>query len=223
LSTYAGESFVFEQNTLGKRRKSRPARARQRRAGTPLLGAIVRQAAPTDVIGNYRRRELSVKILLLAMSLTALTVITHSIGTSVAIAHCRGWQSAVARPWMRIVGTMAYLVVFLLIVHLAEAALWAGALLWWETLPDFFTALYFSLTSYSTVGYGDVLLPKSARLLGPIESVLGVLMLGWSTAVIVAVVQKIFRETTTIGQSTAATSDSSSDVRLNKTQERPDP
>lgn len=137
-----------------------------------------------------------VTILFLSMSLTVLTVMLHSISTYVAIANCRCWQSATAsRPWIRVVGTMASLVIFLLIVHLAEAALWAAALFRWGALPDYSTALYYSLTSYSTVGYGDVLPLESVRLLGPIESVVGVLMLGWSTAVIVAVVQRIFRET----------------------------
>jgi hypothetical protein len=108
---------------------------------------------------------------------------------------------------------MAYLVILLLITHLIEAALWAVALFWWAAIPDFATALYYSLTSYSTVGYGDVLLPESFRLLGPIESVVGVLMMGWSTAIIVAVVQRFLRETRWTGQSPAARSESSSDVR----------
>jgi hypothetical protein len=148
----------------------------------------------------------------------------HSISTYVAITHCRAWQNVpVTRLGMRVVGTMAYLVTFLLIVHLAEAALWAAALFWWDALPNFSTALYYSLTSYSTVGYGDVILRESARLLGPIESVVGVLMLGWSTAVIVAVVQRMFRETTRIGQSPATRSDSSIDVPANKSQEPTSP
>jgi voltage-gated potassium channel len=165
-----------------------------------------------------------VKILLLAMSLTVLTVMMHSVGTYGAIAHARKWQTAsIPRPWVRVVGTMGGLVMFLLIVHLVEAAIWAAALFWWEAIPDFSTALYYSLTSYSTVGYGDVLLPESARLLGPIESVLGVMMLGWSTAVIVAVVQKVFRETTPGGQVPPAAKDSSTDDSVNRSQESAGP
>ena len=160
------------------------------------------------------------KILLLAMSLTVLTVMLHSISTAVAIAQCRGREGVrLSRPWLHAVGTMAYLVILLLMAHLTAAALWAAALFWWVALPDFATAFYFSLTSYSTVGYGDVLLPDPVRILGPIESVLGVLMLGWSTAVIVAVVQRVFRESTSFGPSPGARSDSSRDATSNRTQE----
>lgn len=135
------------------------------------------------------------RFLLFAVLLTALTVALHCAGTYAAMAHgvvlrrmLLGW------PWLRIVGTQAYVVALLLTVHLCEAAIWAVAFCWIEALPDFPTAMYFSLTSYSTVGYGDLVLPEQWRLLGPIESVVGVLMLGWSTAVIVALLQHVFRE-----------------------------
>jgi hypothetical protein len=136
-----------------------------------------------------------VKTLLLAVILTILTVILHSMVTYVTIVTCRDWhRKSASPPWLHITGMMGGLVIVLLGLHFAEAAIWAAAMLWWDAMPDYSTALYYSLTSYSTVGYGDVLLPDSARLLGPIESVLGVMMMGWSTAVIVAVVQREFRE-----------------------------
>jgi hypothetical protein len=53
------------------------------------------------------------------------------------------------------------------------------------------TAAYFSLTSYTTVGYGDIPLPW--RLLGPLEAAVGVLMLGWSTGMLVAAIGIIYR------------------------------
>jgi voltage-gated potassium channel len=90
------------------------------------------------------------------------------------------------------VWTLTRLVSLLLAFHLVEMALWATAFAVGGLLPDFETSLYFSLKSYTTVGYGDVLLPTSWRLLGPIEAAVGVLMLGWSTSIIVAAVQRIY-------------------------------
>lgn len=141
------------------------------------------------------------KFLLLAVLLTALTVAMHCVGTYAAMTHGAVLQrTKLARRWLRVVATQAYVVALLLIVHLCEAAVWAAAYCWLDALPDFSTALYYSLSSYSTVGYGDVVLPQAWRLLGPIESVVGVLMLGWSTAVIVALLQNVFRENARSGK-----------------------
>jgi len=57
-------------------------------------------------------------------------------------------------------------------------------------------ALYFSLVTYSTLGYGDVILSDSHRLLGAFEAANGVIMLGWSTAIVVAALQKIYLKST---------------------------
>jgi hypothetical protein len=71
-------------------------------------------------------------------------------------------------------------------------AMWAAAFAAAGVLPDFETSLYYSLMSYTTVGYGDVLPATSWRLLGPIEAAVGILMLGWSTGIIVAAVTRIY-------------------------------
>jgi hypothetical protein len=82
----------------------------------------------------------------------------------------------------------------LLLLHLAEAVVWALFFVLVGALPDLETAAYFSLTSYTTVGYGDVVLPEPWRLLGPLEAAVGILMLGWSTGVLVAVIGMIYRQ-----------------------------
>jgi hypothetical protein len=87
---------------------------------------------------------------------------------------------------------MAQLVSTLLLLHLAEAVVWALFFVLVGALPDLETAAYFSLTSYTTVGYGDVVLPEPWRLLGPLEAAVGVLMLGWSTGILVAVIGMIY-------------------------------
>jgi len=126
--------------------------------------------------------------------LTSATVVIHAVGTVyVAIPAARVWTgrlSASDRP--RPVWTLIRLVSVLLILHLVESAVWAVAFTIAHVLPDFETSLYYSLKSYTTVGYGDVLPPASWRLLGPIEAAVGVLMLGWSTAIIVAAVRHLF-------------------------------
>src|SRR5690242_15019373 len=59
----------------------------------------------------------------------------------------------------------------IMVLHITEAILWAVFYYSRSLFHDFETAVYFSLTSYTTIGYGDVLLPQRWRLLGPIEAV----------------------------------------------------
>ena len=66
--------------------------------------------------------------------------------------------------------------------------------------PSWEIAFYFSASSYSTVGYGDVVLPSAWRLLGPLESVTGVLMCGISVSVLFALVTRLLdRDIRTLG------------------------
>jgi hypothetical protein len=57
-------------------------------------------------------------------------------------------------------------------------------------MPDLTAALYFSAVTYTTTGYGDLVLAPEWRLVGAIEALTGILMCGWSTAFFVAVVSR---------------------------------
>ncbi len=58
-------------------------------------------------------------------------------------------------------------------------------------LGSFEGALYFSTSTYTTIGYGDVVLPRGWRVFGAIEGANGIILLGWSTAFFVSVVGRI--------------------------------
>lgn len=72
----------------------------------------------------------------------------------------------------------------LLLLHLLQILVWASCYHWNGCFPDFATSFYYSATSYSTVGYGDVNPPANWRIVGAIEAVTGILMFGWSTGVL---------------------------------------
>jgi hypothetical protein len=80
-----------------------------------------------------------------------------------------------------------------ILLHVTEAYIWAAFYFGYDLFPDFETSLYFSMKSYSTVGYGDVLLSHDWRLLGTIEGIAGVLLCGLSAAFLFAIVSAIFR------------------------------
>lgn len=99
---------------------------------------------------------------------------------------------------------LLFLFSLLLLLHLTETTGWALFFYKRGLFTDFETSLYFSLGSYTTVGYGDVLLPQRWRLLAGIEAITGVLLCGVSTAFIFAVmngvVQKRMRMLTGSGE-----------------------
>ncbi len=76
-------------------------------------------------------------------------------------------------------------------LHILEILLWT-VFYRWRCLGTWESAFYFSATSYSTVGYGDVVLQPVWRILGPVESVAGVLMCGVSASFLFAVVTRLF-------------------------------
>ncbi len=63
-----------------------------------------------------------------------------------------------------------------------QIAVWALVFWWQKCLPDAESSFYFAGVTYTTVGYGDLLLPKEWQLLGPLEGLTGILMCGLSTA-----------------------------------------
>jgi voltage-gated potassium channel len=137
-------------------------------------------------------------VLLLAVTfgLTSATVILHALGTLGTIGHlARIWrQKREHRKRLASEIQLVRTVSVLLLLHFLEAGIWAGLYRLLGLLPDMETAVYFSLTSYTTLGYGDVVLPSPWRLLGPIEAAVGILMFGWSTAIIVAVTTQVYRD-----------------------------
>jgi hypothetical protein len=77
--------------------------------------------------------------------------------------------------------------VAVIMLHGIVILLWASCYRW-LCLPSWESAFYFSASSYATVGYGDVVLPSKWRLLGPLESMVGMLMSGVSIGLLFAAV-----------------------------------
>jgi hypothetical protein len=75
-------------------------------------------------------------------------------------------------------------------LHLSHIVLWT-TFYHWQCLPSWETAFYFSTSSYTTVGYGDVVLSQRWRTLGPVESVVGVLMTGLSVSVLFSIMTRL--------------------------------
>jgi len=80
-----------------------------------------------------------------------------------------------------------------LLAHLAEVGLWAVVFMMCGEFHELGTAYYHSAVNYTTLGYGDVVMSPSWRLLGPLEAANGGLMFGVSTAMIFTVTQRLIQ------------------------------
>jgi hypothetical protein len=130
--------------------------------------------------------------LIAASSLLAVTVIVHSVGMMSVfgwVVRSRLKDSASFWPATWLVIRIAY---SLVAIHLVEIAVWA--IYYWrqECLPDIESSFYFSGVTYTTVGYGDLVLSNHWRLLGPVEGLTGILMCGLSTGFFFAIVSRLF-------------------------------
>jgi hypothetical protein len=75
--------------------------------------------------------------------------------------------------------------------HVAEIALWTIAFLLCGAMTSFESAFYFSAVNYTSLGYGDIVLSQQWRLLGPLEALNGLLLVGVSTAVMFTVLSRL--------------------------------
>jgi Ion channel len=81
---------------------------------------------------------------------------------------------------------------WVLLLHLVEISVWAAMFVWNGAMPDAASAIYFSAVTYTTVGYGDLVLPPPWRLDAGIEALTGILMCGWSTGFFFATVSRLY-------------------------------
>jgi hypothetical protein len=80
---------------------------------------------------------------------------------------------------------------WIVLLHVLEITVWAGVYDLAGAMRDVQSALYFSAVTYTTTGYGDLVLPPDWRLVGAVEALTGILMCGWSTGFFFAVVTRV--------------------------------
>ena len=87
---------------------------------------------------------------------------------------------------------VAFIVLIMFLTTLVESSIWAFVYNWVDAIPDFKSSLYFSIVTFTTLGYGDIILNQSWRLLSSLEAALGIIIFGWTTAIVISVVQKLY-------------------------------
>lgn len=98
-------------------------------------------------------------------------------------------ELATTRQSFRLIAVMITTVTVLMIAHLAEVLVWSLIYAAVSAAPEGTDLIYFAFVNYTTLGYGDVTPVERWHLLGPMTAMNGVLLFGWSTAVIFEVLR----------------------------------
>jgi voltage-gated potassium channel Kch len=131
-----------------------------------------------------------IRQLLIAWVLLASNVVIHAYGVTSAIRWLQRQVIASERlwPWSRLFIRLA---AWIILLHISEVTVWAAVYTAIGAMPGLQEALYFSAVTYTTTGYGDLVLPQDFRLVGAVEALTGILMCGWSTGFFFAIVSRM--------------------------------
>jgi hypothetical protein len=134
-------------------------------------------------------------VLILGLSLCLLLVTTamHAGGMLIAMRLVAAQTGREPRGLHRSrTYKVSVIVILMFMVSLAEVLVWAGTYVAVNAIEGIERAVYFSMVTYTTLGYGDIVLDENWRLLASFEAANGIIMFGWSTAIIMAIVRRVY-------------------------------
>jgi hypothetical protein len=130
--------------------------------------------------------------LLVSIAISVCNIAIHAIVMAGVLRAARivGERATTSRQSLRLIAVMTATVAVLMAAHIAEVIVWSLAYAMVDAAPSGTDLVYFAFVNYTTLGYGDVVPVQRWHLLGPMTAMNGVLLFGWSTAVIFAILQK---------------------------------
>lgn len=142
---------------------------------------------------------LGLKIIATGLSMMVVTVVIHALFMvgGAKMARWRRSHLGKAKTEAMKATFLSGLTVWLFLAIVLEVWLWALLYLYHplvSTLQDLETAFYFSMVTFTTLGYGDVVLTGQWRILASIQAANGVIIFGWTTALIFYFIQHIYKD-----------------------------
>jgi hypothetical protein len=138
--------------------------------------------------------------LLIGAGVSICNIVIHALVMTavVRVAH-RAAARETARPAALLISVMVATVSVLMMAHVSEVIVWALVYAVVDATPSGTDLVYFAFVNYTTLGYGDVTPVARWRLLGPMTAMNGVLLFGWSTAVIFEVLRRTMTQDRRVG------------------------
>jgi Ion channel len=130
--------------------------------------------------------------LLFGAAVSACNIVIHALVMTavIRVAHGVAASRYSRHPAALLISVMVATVLVLMAAHTVEVMVWSLAYALVDAAPAGADLVYFAFVNYTTLGYGDVTPVERWRLLGPMTAMNGVLLFGWSTAVIFEVLLK---------------------------------
>lgn len=130
---------------------------------------------------------------LVSFILIMLTIVVHSLATRYVIYITKKRTDKKKKHYFLTKGYILSIVVLtMFFASLVESSLWAFSYVMGGAIEKPGDALYFSIVTFTTLGYGDITLEEPWRLLGSFEAAIGIIIFGWSTAIVTAAVQRLY-------------------------------
>lgn len=133
------------------------------------------------------KQVLTGSFLIIICSLTHLGATTISINI---IKKIQSWSHK--RRKIHLLIWLDVIVLLLILTSLLEATIWAGFYFGLDAIDQFEKALYFSIVTFTTLGYGDIVMNTNWRILASLEAASGIIFFGWSTAIVMGAIQNIY-------------------------------
>lgn len=136
--------------------------------------------------------------IIIGLIVIGITVTIQGYGTHFWLQHIeKNYKSLSASTFdKKSVGLLIYTAFFLLLLHFIQSGIWAFTFYLLPGITEFETiekAIYFSLVTFTTLGYGEITISSTNRILAGFEAINGILLIGWSTAFMFSVWQYIWK------------------------------
>lgn len=137
--------------------------------------------------------------IIVGLIVIGLTVIIQGYGTMFWVSKYDRERNQLTEAAFKKNGTRLLIstAVFLLFIHLVQAALWALVYMLLPGITEFETfekSMYFSLVTFTTLGYGEITITSANRIIAGLEAINGITLIGWSTAFMFAIFQELIKK-----------------------------